>query len=132
MLQVFDVHPEKRDEIPAVTHVDGTSRIQTIDRADNPVYYDLIDTFRERTGVPVVLNTSLNRRGEPIVCTPEDAIDCFVGTEMDAMCLPDAGLLVADPVETGDRGASADPVSSREREPAAPDSRNHPLRGDPE
>lgn len=96
MLQVFDVHPEKREEIPAVTHVDGTSRIQTIARDDNPTYYDLIDAFRERTGVPVVLNTSLNRRGEPIVCTPEDAVACFTGTEMDAMCFADANLIVTD------------------------------------
>jgi len=100
MLQVFDVHPAKRDEIPAVTHVDGTARIQTIAREDNPTYYDLIDAFHDRTGVPVVLNTSLNRRGEPIVCTPEDAIDCFVGTKMDAMCLPDAGLLLTAPTDS--------------------------------
>ncbi|NHN46556.1 carbamoyltransferase [Halostella sp. JP-L12] len=102
MLQVFDVHDEKRDVIPAVTHVDGTSRIQTIARSDNPTYYDAIDAFRERTGVPVVLNTSLNRRGEPIVCTPADAVDCFTGTEMDALCLPDADLLLTDGPEADD------------------------------
>lgn len=101
MLQVFDVHESKRDEIPAVTHVDGTSRIQTIDRSDNPTYYDLIDAFREQTGVPVLLNTSLNRRGEPIVCTPEDAVTCFTDTEMDGLCFADATLLVTD-------GASVD------------------------
>lgn len=94
MLFVYNVHEEKRNEIPAVTHIDGTSRIQTIQREDNPVYYDLIDTFRELTGVPVVLNTSLNRRGEPIVNTPGNAIDAFIGTEMDYMCFADAKLLI--------------------------------------
>jgi len=113
MLQVFDVRPEQRESIPAVTHVDGTSRIQTVDRGDNRTYYDLIDAFRERTGVPVVLNTSLNRRGEPIVRTPEEAIDCFVGTEMDAIALPDAGLLVADPAAAeGDADTPGSPEPS--------------------
>jgi carbamoyltransferase len=83
MLFVCDVHKEKHDEIPAVTHVNGTARIQTVKREDNSVYYDLIDAFRAETDVPVVLNTSLNRRGEPIVNTPEDAVDAFVGTDMD-------------------------------------------------
>jgi len=101
MLQVFDVHPDKREEIGAVTHVDGTSRIQTIARDDNPTYYDLINAFAERTGVPVVLNTSLNRRGEPIVCTPEDAVECFTGTEMDAMCFADADLILTDGPDGG-------------------------------
>jgi carbamoyltransferase len=108
MLFVFDVHEDKREEIPAVTHVDGTSRIQTVQRADNPVYYDLIDTFREKTGTPVVLNTSLNRRGEPIVNTPQDATDCFLGTNMDYMCFPDANLLISEPE---DEESSAEPVS---------------------
>jgi carbamoyltransferase len=94
MLQVFNVRPERRAEIPAVTHVDGTARIQTISRDDNPTYYNLVENFGDRTGVPVVLNTSLNRRGEPIVCTPEDAVTCFIDTEMDAMCFSDANVLL--------------------------------------
>ncbi len=87
MLFVVDVHEGKRDEIPAVTHVDGTSRIQTVRRETSPFYYDLIDAFRERTGVPVVLNTSFNRKGEPIVNTPAEACDCFMDSGMDAMVL---------------------------------------------
>ena len=70
MLFVYDVRPEKADRIPAVRHVDGTARIQTINRAQNPAYYDLIKAFQARTGVPVLVNTSFNTRGEPIVCTP--------------------------------------------------------------
>ena len=97
MLFVFDVHESKQDEIPAVTHTDGTARIQTIQREDNRHYYDLIDAFGERTGTPVVLNTSMNRRGEPIVNTPGDAVDCFTGTDMDYMSFPDADLLIGNP-----------------------------------
>lgn len=96
MLFVHDVHEEKQDEIPAVTHTNGTSRIQTVQRDDNPVYYDLIDAFRHETGTPVVLNTSLNRRGEPIVNTPENAVNCFTGTNMDYLCLPDATVLIGE------------------------------------
>lgn len=94
MLFVADVYPEKRDEIPAVTHTDGTSRLQTIQRSDNQMYYDLIDEFRTETETPVVLNTSLNRRGEPIVNTPEHAVRCFTETNMDYMCFPDANTLI--------------------------------------
>jgi carbamoyltransferase len=96
MLFVYDVHEEKQSEIPAVTHTNGTARIQTIQREDNEAYYDLIDMFRAETGTPVVLNTSLNRRGEPIVNTPEDAVACFTGTNMDRMCFPDANLLISE------------------------------------
>lgn len=103
MLFVFDVHEDKREEIPAVTHVNGTARIQTIQRSDNPVYYDLINEFDRHAGVPVVLNTSLNRRGEPIVNTPADAVDAFVNTNMDYMCFPDANLLI-----TGEGGEATD------------------------
>lgn len=94
MLFVFDVNEGKRNEIPAVTHVDGTSRIQTVNRDVNRTYYDLIDKFRVKTGIPVVLNTSMNRRGEPIVNTPTNAIDCFEETNMDYMCFPDAHTLL--------------------------------------
>jgi carbamoyltransferase len=83
MLLVYKVRPAKRQQIPAVTHVDDTGRVQTVDRDTNPLYWDLIKAFEERTGVPVVLNTSFNIRGMPIVNSPRDALDCFVGTGMD-------------------------------------------------
>ena len=74
MTHVFEVRPEKRQTIPAVTHVDGTGRFQTVSKQENPLYYELIDTFRRKTGIPVLLNTSFNIKGEPIVCSPEDAL----------------------------------------------------------
>lgn len=76
-----------RSEIPAVTHVDYSARIQTIDREDHPLYYGLIERFYEKTGCPVIVNTSFNVRGEPIVCTPEDAYKCFMRTNMDYLVL---------------------------------------------
>jgi carbamoyltransferase len=84
MLKVYNVVPEKRGEIPAVTHVDGTGRLQTVDQETAPLYWKLIQAFQERTGVPVVLNTSFNEN-EPIVCTPQEAVDCFLRTRMDAL-----------------------------------------------
>ncbi len=87
MLFVYDVLPEKADLIPAVRHVDGTARIQTINREQNPPYYDLIKAFQERTGVPVLVNTSFNTRGEPVVCTPRDAIECFWTSPLDALVI---------------------------------------------
>jgi carbamoyltransferase len=89
MLKVFPVRPEKRGVIPSVTHVDGTARVQTVRREANPRYHDLIVEFGEITGVPVVLNTSFNVRGEPIVNTPADAVRCFKGTNLDALILGD-------------------------------------------
>jgi len=86
MEKVFPIRPEKRGLVPAVTHVDGSGRLQTVDRATNPRYYDLIARFHKRTGVPLLLNTSLNEN-EPIVHTPEQAIDCFLRTKMDALVL---------------------------------------------
>nr|QNO51691.1 hypothetical protein GMKFMAKO_00007 [Methanosarcinales archaeon ANME-1 ERB6] len=86
MLLVTQVRENKR-VIPAVTHVDGSARVQTISREDNPLYYDLIDAFYKITGVPVVINTSFNVRGEPIVCTPEDAYRCFMRTKMDNLVM---------------------------------------------
>jgi carbamoyltransferase len=74
-----------RSDIPAVTHVDYSARIQTVRRDTNPLYYDIIEAFYRRTGCPVIVNTSFNVRGEPIVCTPEDAYRCFMRTEMDAL-----------------------------------------------
>ncbi|MFA7682305.1 MAG: carbamoyltransferase [Candidatus Peribacteraceae bacterium] len=87
MLLVADVHPDKRAEIPAVTHVDGSARIQTINRNQNQKYYDLIKAFEKRTGCPVIINTSFNVRGEPIVRSPEDALNCFLNTHMDYLVL---------------------------------------------
>src|SRR3989339_228084 len=87
MLLVADVQPDKRKEIPAVTHVDGSARIQTIRRDQNPKYYDLIKAFADRTGCPVIINTSFNVRGEPIVRSPEDALNCFLHTHMDYLVL---------------------------------------------
>jgi carbamoyltransferase len=87
MLFVFDVPPDKADRIPAVRHVDGTARIQTINRAQNPRYYDLLAAFHRRTGVPVLVNTSFNTRGEPIVCTPRDAVECFWTSPLDALVI---------------------------------------------
>jgi carbamoyltransferase len=76
-----------RSTIPAVTHVDYSARIQTVRRETNPVYYAILEAFYRRTGCPVVVNTSFNVRGEPIVCTPEDAYRCFMRTNMDALVL---------------------------------------------
>jgi carbamoyltransferase len=88
MTLAYAVRPEKRDKIPAPTHVDGTGRLQTVTREANPRYHALISAFRDLTGVPVVLNTSFNDN-EPIVCRPEEAIDCFQRTRMDALVLGD-------------------------------------------
>lgn len=76
-----------RSEIPAVTHVDYSARLQTVRREDNPAFYDMIEAFRKRTGCPLVVNTSFNVRGEPIVCTPYDAYRCFMRTEMDYLLI---------------------------------------------
>jgi len=89
MLLVADVHPDKRDQLPAITHVDGSARLQTVARDENPLYYDLINEFQEVSGIPVVLNTSFNVRGEPIVRSPEDAYACFCHTDMDYLVLHD-------------------------------------------
>ena len=74
-----------RSEVPAITHVDRSARIQTVDRQTNPRYHALITRFREISGCPVIVNTSFNVRGEPIVCTPEDAFKCFMGTETELL-----------------------------------------------
>ena len=86
MIKVYNVLPEKRTVIPAVTHVDGSGRLQTVDRATAPLYWQLIKEFENLTGVPVVLNTSFNEN-EPIVCKPEEAIECFRRTKMDALVI---------------------------------------------
>jgi carbamoyltransferase len=86
MLMVYQIRPERRSEIPAVTHIDGSGRLQTVTREVNARYYQLISDFDALTGVPVVLNTSFNEN-EPIVCTPRDAIECFAKTRMDVLYL---------------------------------------------
>lgn len=86
MIKVYPVRPEKRDVIPAVTHVDGTGRLQTVSKKQNPRYWGLIDAFRQQTGVPVVLNTSFNEN-EPIVNTPTEALNCFLRTKMDRLVM---------------------------------------------
>jgi carbamoyltransferase len=87
MLFVFDVEPGKEDAIPAVRHVDGTARVQTVNRAQHALYYDLLKSFHRRTGVPVLVNTSFNTRGEPIVCTPRDAVESFWTSPLDALVI---------------------------------------------
>lgn len=98
MIKTYPVVQERIEEIPAVTHIDGTARVQTVSRDTNPFYYDVIDSFYKRTGVPVVLNTSFNVKGEPIVTTPVDAIRCYYGTGIDALAIPPF-LLVKEPGE---------------------------------
>jgi len=107
MLLVADVIPERRipvaesaeqlwgidklnvprSTVPAITHVDYSARIQTVRRETSPLYYDIISAFNERTGCPIIINTSFNVRGEPIVCTPEDAYRCFMRSNIDVLVL---------------------------------------------
>jgi carbamoyltransferase len=86
MLKVYKVRQDKQSAIPAVTHEDGTGRVQTVEREHAPLYWRLIHKLGERTGVPIVLNTSFNDN-EPIVCAPQEAIDCFLRTKMDALAI---------------------------------------------
>lgn len=95
MLLVANVKEEKKREIPAVTHIDGTARVQTVKREKSPLFYDLIREFYNLTGVPAVINTSFNVRGEPIVCSPREAYNCFLRTGMD--CLVMDKFLISKP-----------------------------------
>ncbi len=95
MMQVFQIRPEKRPVIPAVTHVDGSGRLQTVSSQANPRYYTLIDKFKDISGVPMVLNTSFNEN-EPVVCTPAEALDCFLRTKMDVLVLGNSFITRAD------------------------------------
>ena len=104
MIKVYPVRPEMRAVVPATTHVDGTGRLQTVDRDANALYFDLIAKFESLTGVPVVLNTSFNEN-EPIVCKPAEALDCFHRTKMDALALGSFWL------ERPDDGAARPPLS---------------------
>ena len=85
-----------RSSIPAVTHIDYSARIQTVHRDTNPRYHALISRFKALTGCPVIVNTSFNVRGEPIVCTPEDAFRCFMGTEIDVLAVGNCFLRKED------------------------------------
>ena len=86
MMHVVKIRTEWRDKLPAVTHIDGTGRLQSVDRDSNPLYHQLISSFKKKTGIGMVLNTSFNEN-EPVVDTPEQAYDCFNRTDMDALCL---------------------------------------------
>ena len=83
MLFVYPFRSKGKRDAPAVVHVDGTGRLQALERGDNPLYYDLIEAYAKKTGVPIIINTSFNVRGEPIVCTPTDAVHCFLKTDID-------------------------------------------------
>ena len=96
MTHVYPIRPDKRALIPAVTHVDGTGRLQTVTRESNPRYYRLIEAFRDLSGVPMLLNTSFNE-SEPIVCSPEQALDCFLRTHMDCLVLGERIVLRRGP-----------------------------------
>ena len=96
MLEVLAIRPERRAQIPAVTHVDGTGRLQTVTPAANPRYHALIAAFAKLTGVPMVLNTSFNEN-EPVVCRPAEALDCFLRTKMDVLVLGDYWLRRSPP-----------------------------------
>ena len=92
MLLSVDVNAARRSTVPAITHVDGSARVQTVTRQHNPDYYRLIEHFGDLTGVPMVLNTSLNIKGEPIARTPDDAIRCFVDSDLDVLVLGDIAM----------------------------------------
>jgi len=86
MLHVYKIRENKREQLCAVNHVDNTGRLQSVSREENPLYYELIRAFERKTKIPVLLNTSFNEN-EPIVCAPEQAIDCFKRTRMDALAI---------------------------------------------
>jgi len=88
-----------RSSLPAITHIDYSARVQTVSKNTNPRYYNLINAFKKRTGCPTIVNTSFNVRGEPIVCTPQDAYRCFMRTEMDVLVLQNQILFKSDQPE---------------------------------
>jgi carbamoyltransferase len=101
-----------RSTIPAVTHVDYSARLQTVDAARHPDFHQLLSTFHSLTGCPVLVNTSFNVRGEPMVCTPQDALRCFLATDMDALVLEDCLLLKSEAGQIVDQDEQARYVSS--------------------
>jgi carbamoyltransferase len=108
MVYTLPVKPERRADIPAVVHCDGSARVHSVSRRADPAFWQLLSAFEGLTGVPVLLNTSFNVNGEPIVCTPEDAIECFLSTAIDLLVLGD--LLVERVPLRGDRWGRARPV----------------------
>ncbi len=102
-LPLYDRLYHLRSDVPAITHIDYSARIQSVNKEVNPKYWQLIDTFRQRTGYGVIVNTSFNVRGEPIVCTPEDAYRCFMGTEMDYLVMGDFLFKKEDQPQYADR-----------------------------
>jgi carbamoyltransferase len=121
MILVYDVLPEKRDQVAAITHVDGTGRVQTVSGKHNPRYYRLIEEFGRMTGVPMVLNTSFNIRGEPIVHHPEQAVDCFLKTGLDALFLGD--YVLTKTTESAARDLTAADLLAAHARAAASDNR---------
>ncbi|MDA8343010.1 MAG: hypothetical protein M0007_12405, partial [Actinomycetota bacterium] len=111
MLLVETIRPDRRDEIPAVTHVDGTGRLQSVTEAFHPLFYRLIREFDRLTGVPVVLNTSFNVRGEPMVNRPEEALTDFAHTAMDALVMGDYVVEKAHLAREADERPERSPVS---------------------
>jgi carbamoyltransferase len=101
MLLVYKTRPEVRDRICAINHVDNTGRLQTVSRTQNPRYYALIEAFGKETGTPVILNTSFNEN-EPVVCSPQDALACFLRTRMDLLVMGNWMVRRTD----GERGVS--------------------------
>ena len=89
MLFVVPVRPPFRDKLPAITHVDGTARVQTVTAAANPRFYEMLAAFGAQSGLPILLNTSFNVKGQPIVCSPTEAIDTFLSAGLDALVLGD-------------------------------------------
>jgi Predicted carbamoyl transferase, NodU family len=100
MLFTMPVRPAYREKLPAITHVDGSARIQTVPRTSNPRFWSLLNAFGRITGIPMLLNTSFNVRGQPIVCTPQEAIDTFLFAKLDALVLGDYILLRRTPEST--------------------------------
>ena len=92
----FEILESQRSQVPAVTHVDWSARIQTVHRETNEKYHKLISRFADKTGCPLIVNTSFNVRGEPIICTPKDAFKCFMGTELDVLVIGNHVLLKDD------------------------------------
>ena len=87
MLTVYPFKKKMAKKVPAVVHVDGSGRLETLSREDNPLYYDLLKSYDQKTGIPIIINTSFNVRGEPIVCNPQDAINCFLQTDIDYLVI---------------------------------------------
>jgi carbamoyltransferase len=110
MLFIYDVKEDKTDKIPAVRHTDGTARIQTINEQQHKDYYDLLKAFEHKTGVPVLVNTSFNTLGKPIVCTPRDAVECFWSSPFDALII--GSFIIEKENRNGDRICSTSDISA--------------------